>query len=137
MGIQNKYLLDPLFQGDDKRANLSFPRRWESSITISWIPFFKGMTKESYSHDSLSFPRRWESRINISWIPFFKGMTRESYSPSLTISWIPFFKGMTRGKSVIPTKVGIQYYHFLDPLFQGDDKRESFPRRWESSITFS
>ncbi|MDX1917505.1 MAG: hypothetical protein SFT68_05965 [Rickettsiaceae bacterium] len=25
-GIQNKYLLDPLFQGDDKRGGLSFPR---------------------------------------------------------------------------------------------------------------
>ncbi|MDX1916525.1 MAG: hypothetical protein SFT68_00875 [Rickettsiaceae bacterium] len=23
---------------------------------------------------------------------------------------------------VIPTKVGIQYYHLLDPLFRGDDK---------------
>ncbi|MDX1917514.1 MAG: hypothetical protein SFT68_06010 [Rickettsiaceae bacterium] len=68
------HLLDPLLQGDDKRE--LFPRRWESSITISWIPFFKGMTRESHSHDSLSFPRRWESSITISWIPFFKGMTR-------------------------------------------------------------
>ncbi|MDX1917270.1 MAG: hypothetical protein SFT68_04730, partial [Rickettsiaceae bacterium] len=49
-------------------------------------------------------PRRWES--------------------SITISWIPFYKGMTRRRAVIPTKVGIQYYHFLDPLLQGDDKKE-------------
>ncbi|MDX1916724.1 MAG: hypothetical protein SFT68_01915 [Rickettsiaceae bacterium] len=24
---------------------MSFPRRWESRINISWIPFFKGMTR--------------------------------------------------------------------------------------------
>ncbi|MDX1916526.1 MAG: hypothetical protein SFT68_00880, partial [Rickettsiaceae bacterium] len=59
---------------------------------------------------SLSFPRRWESRINISWIPFFKGMTRHRESFPL------FF--------VIPTKVGIQSHHSLDPLLQGDDKRQ-------------
>ncbi|MDX1916799.1 MAG: hypothetical protein SFT68_02315 [Rickettsiaceae bacterium] len=33
---------------------LSFPRRRESSFTISWIPFFKGMTRWScHSHDPL------------------------------------------------------------------------------------
>ncbi|MDX1916624.1 MAG: hypothetical protein SFT68_01390 [Rickettsiaceae bacterium] len=48
--------------------NLSFPRRWESRINISWIPFFKGMTMGR----NLSFPRRWESRINIL-DPLFQG----------------------------------------------------------------
>ncbi|MDX1917279.1 MAG: hypothetical protein SFT68_04775 [Rickettsiaceae bacterium] len=89
-----------------RSISLSFPRRWESSLTISWIPFFKGMTSGEgcHSHASLSFPRRWES--------------------SLTISWIPFFKGMTRGRAVIPTKVGIQNKYLLDTLFRGCDKRE-------------
>ncbi|MDX1916688.1 MAG: hypothetical protein SFT68_01730 [Rickettsiaceae bacterium] len=71
--------------------SMSFPRRWESSLTISWIPFYKGMTK-----GGSSFPRRRES--------------------SITISWIPFYKGMTRGRAVIPTKVGIQYYYLLDTI---------------------
>ncbi|MDX1917513.1 MAG: hypothetical protein SFT68_06005 [Rickettsiaceae bacterium] len=58
MGIQYYHFLDPLFQGDDKRE--SFPRRWESSITFSWIPSFEGMTRESQSHEGgnpvLPFP---------------------------------------------------------------------------------
>ncbi|MDX1916667.1 MAG: hypothetical protein SFT68_01620 [Rickettsiaceae bacterium] len=33
-----------------RSISLSFPRRWESSLTISWIPFFKGMTTAIPSH---------------------------------------------------------------------------------------
>ncbi|MDX1917507.1 MAG: hypothetical protein SFT68_05975 [Rickettsiaceae bacterium] len=36
---------------------MSFPRRWESSLTISWIPFYKGMTSgESSPQSSLPSP---------------------------------------------------------------------------------
>ncbi|MDX1916972.1 MAG: hypothetical protein SFT68_03215 [Rickettsiaceae bacterium] len=82
-------------------SSLSFPRRWESRINISWIPFYKRMTRGQFCRSP---------SLTISWIPFYKGMTRHRESfprslslsfprrweSSLTISWIPFFKGMTR-----------------------------------------
>ncbi|MDX1916675.1 MAG: hypothetical protein SFT68_01660 [Rickettsiaceae bacterium] len=32
------------------RHRESFPRRRESSLTISWIPFYKGMTRGQICH---------------------------------------------------------------------------------------
>ncbi|MDX1916894.1 MAG: hypothetical protein SFT68_02815 [Rickettsiaceae bacterium] len=53
------------------RSSLSFPRRRESRINISWIPFFKGMTRG----------KSVIPLVSISWIPFFKGMTGGSCRP--------------------------------------------------------
>ncbi|MDX1916985.1 MAG: hypothetical protein SFT68_03280, partial [Rickettsiaceae bacterium] len=50
-GILFYHFLDPHLQGDDNWEGchslilfLSFPRMRESSFTIFWIPFYKGMT---------------------------------------------------------------------------------------------
>ncbi|MDX1917186.1 MAG: hypothetical protein SFT68_04295 [Rickettsiaceae bacterium] len=65
---------------------MSFPRRRESTLTISWIPSFEGMTREG----GLSFPGFFviPTKVGIQnkylyWIPSFEGMTRERVIPKL------------------------------------------------------
>ncbi|MDX1916666.1 MAG: hypothetical protein SFT68_01615 [Rickettsiaceae bacterium] len=103
------------------RGGESFPRMRESSLTISWIPFFKGMTRR---------------RAVIPTLPLIVIPTKVGIQNQYLLD--PLFQGDDKGRAVIPTKVGIQNQYLLDPLFRGDDKKKGChsPSLTSSWITF-